>query len=28
VRGKRVLPFKGMDTDLSEYIELYNALSS
>jgi len=28
VRGKRVLPFKGWDTDLSEYMELYNALSS
>ena len=28
VRGKRVIPFKSIDTDLSEYMELYNALSS
>lgn len=28
VRGKKVIPFKGWDTDLSEYLDLYNALSS
>lgn len=27
VRGKKVLPFTGWDTDLSEYIELYNTLA-
>jgi starch synthase len=27
VKGKKVLPFSGWDTDLSEYIELYNAIS-
>ena len=27
VKGKKVVPFKGWDTDLSEYIELYNELS-
>lgn len=28
VRGKKVIPFKGWDTDLSEYLDLYNTLSS
>lgn len=28
VRGKKVLPFKGYDTDLTEYLELYNHLAS
>jgi starch synthase len=28
VRGKKVLPFKGWDTDLTEYLELYNDLAS
>lgn len=28
VRGKQVMPFKGWDSDLSEYIELYNALAT
>jgi starch synthase len=27
VRGKKIVPFKGFDTDLSEYTELYNDLS-
>ena len=27
VKGKKVVPFKGWDTDMSEYIELYNELS-
>ena len=27
VRGKKVLPFKGWDTDLTEYLELYNDLA-
>jgi len=26
VKGKKVVPFKGWDTDLSEYIDLYNEL--
>jgi starch synthase len=28
VRGKKVIPFKGWDTDLTEYLELYNDLAS
>jgi starch synthase len=28
VRGKKVLPFKGWDSDLTEYLELYNDLAS
>ena len=27
VRGKKVVPFKGWDTDLTEYLELYNDLA-
>jgi starch synthase len=27
VKGKKVLPFKGWDTDLTEYLELYNELA-
>ena len=27
VKGKKVLPFKGWDTDLTEYLELYNDLA-
>ncbi len=27
VRGKKILPFKGWDTDLTEYLELYNDLA-
>ncbi|ANI89586.1 starch synthase [Arachidicoccus ginsenosidimutans] len=26
-KGKKILPFKGWDTDLSEYIELYNEIA-
>ena len=26
-KGKKVVPFKGLDTDLSEYMDLYNSLS-
>ena len=28
VKGKKVLPFKGWDTDLTEYLELYNDLAA
>jgi starch synthase len=28
VRGKKVVPFKGADSDLTEYLELYNDLAS
>jgi starch synthase len=28
VKGKKVVPFKGWDTDLTEYIDLYNELAS
>jgi starch synthase len=28
VKGKKVIPFKGWDTDLTEYLELYNDLAS
>ena len=28
VKGKKVVPFKGWDTDLTEYLELYNDLAS
>jgi starch synthase len=28
VRGKKVIPFKGYDSDLTEYLELYNDLAS
>ncbi len=28
VKGKKVVPFKGSDTDLTEYLELYNDLAS
>jgi starch synthase len=28
VRGKKVVPFKGYDSDLTEYLELYNDLAS
>jgi starch synthase len=28
VRGKKVVPFKGTDSDLTEYLELYNDLAS
>ncbi len=28
VKGKKVVPFKGWDTDLSEYIDLYNELGA
>ncbi len=28
VRGKKVVPFKGWDSDLTEYLELYNDLAS
>jgi starch synthase len=28
VRGKKVIPFKGWDSDLTEYLELYNDLAS
>jgi starch synthase len=28
VRGKKVIPFKGADSDLTEYLELYNDLAS
>jgi starch synthase len=27
VRGKKVIPFKGWDTDLTEYLDLYNDLA-
>ena len=27
VKGKKVIPFKGWDTDLTEYLELYNDLA-
>ena len=27
-KGKRIVNFKGWDSDLSEYLELYNDLSS
>ena len=27
VKGKKVVPFKGWDTDLTEYLELYNDLA-
>lgn len=27
VRGKKILPFKGWDTDLTEYLDLYNDLA-
>lgn len=28
VRGKKVIPYKGADSDLTEYLELYNDLAS
>ncbi|MFY7652126.1 MAG: glycogen/starch synthase [Chitinophagaceae bacterium] len=28
LKGKKVIPFKGFDSDLSEYIDLYNEISS
>ncbi len=28
VKGKKIIPFKGWDTDLTEYLELYNDLAS
>lgn len=28
VKGKKVVPFKGWETDLSEYLELYNELAA
>lgn len=28
VRGKKVIPFKGWDTDLTEYLDLYNDLAA
>ena len=28
IKGKKVLPFKGYETDLTEYLELYNDLAS
>ena len=28
VKGKKVIPFKGWDSDLTEYLELYNDLAS
>ena len=28
VKGKKILPFKGYDTDLTEYLELYNDLAA
>jgi len=28
VKGKKVIPFKGADSDLTEYLELYNDLAS
>ncbi len=28
VRGKKVIPFKGYDSDLTEYLDLYNDLAS
>jgi len=28
VKGKKIVPFKGWDTDLSEYIELFESLTS
>jgi starch synthase len=28
VKGKKVVPFKGWDSDLTEYLELYNDLAS
>jgi starch synthase len=28
VKGKKVVPFKGSDSDLTEYLELYNDLAS
>ena len=28
VRGKKVLPFTGWDTDLTEYLDLYNELAA
>jgi len=28
VKGKKVVPFKGWDTDLTEYLDLYNDLAS
>ena len=28
VKGKKVLPFTGWDTDLTEYLELYNELAA
>ena len=28
VKGKKVIPFKGSDSDLTEYLELYNDLAS
>jgi starch synthase len=27
VKGKQVVPFKGWDSDLTEYLELYNDLA-
>jgi starch synthase len=27
VKGKKVLPFKGWDSDLTDYIELYQHLA-
>ncbi|CAA9536193.1 MAG: hypothetical protein AVDCRST_MAG96-3925 [uncultured Segetibacter sp.] len=28
VKGKKVIPFKGWDSDLTEYLELYNDLAA
>jgi starch synthase len=28
VKGKKVVPFKGVDSDLTEYLELYNDLAT
>ena len=28
IKGKKVIPFNGWDTDLTEYLELYNDLAS
>lgn len=28
IKGKKVVPFKGWDSDLTEYLELYNDLAS
>ena len=28
VKGKKIIPFKGWDSDLTEYLELYNDLAA